>query len=94
MVIMMSESIVARYLKYATTVMVKNNDTGAVPAFHHIINFACVSQPKNSERDAYYAIHQIRAFVRDEEKVKLPEQLQRWAENLATIQDRDLRQEF
>ena len=28
MVIMMSESIVARYLKYATTVMVKNNDTG------------------------------------------------------------------
>ena len=28
MVIMMSESIVGRYLKYATTVMVKNNDTG------------------------------------------------------------------
>ena len=38
-----------------------------VPSFHHIINFACVSQPKNSERDAYYAIHQIRAFYRIQE---------------------------
>ena len=54
----------------------------------------CVAQPKNIERDAYYAIHQIRAFVRDAEQLKLPEQLKRWAENLATIQDLDLRQEF
>ena len=62
-------------------------------SFHHIINFACVSQPKNSEREAYYAIHQICAFVRDEEQLKLPDQLQRWVEHLATIQDRDRRQE-
>ena len=60
----------------------------------HIVNFACVTQPKNSERDAYYAIHQICAFVRDEEQLKLSDQLQRWAEHLATIQDRDFRQEF
>ena len=72
----------------------KRKGRGGIVSFHHIVNFACVTQPKNSERDAYYAIHQIRAFVRDADQLKLPEQLKRWAENLATIQDLDLRQEF
>ena len=72
----------------------KRKGRGGVPALHHIAQFACFSQPKNSERDAYCAIHQIRAFVRDAERLKLPEQLQRWAEHLGTIQDRDLQQEF
>ena len=72
----------------------KRKGKGGIVSFHHIVNIACVTQPKNSESDAYYTIHQIRAFVRDADELKLPEQLKRWAENLATIQDLDLRQEL
>lgn len=67
---------------------------GGVPAFHHLTQFACIKQPDNSVRDAYYAIHQIRALVQDEENLTLPDHFQGTAKRLAAIQDRDLRQEF
>lgn len=67
---------------------------GGAPAFHHLTQFACIKQPDNSERDAYYAIHQIRALVQDEENLTLPDEFQAMAKRLAAIQDRDLRQEF
>src|ERR1043165_1349852 len=53
----------------------------------------CCLQRINS-RDAYYALHHMRAFVRDQQQLTLPSHLKQWAERLSEIQDADLRQEF
>ena len=34
--------------------------------FTHVTKFACVKQPSGGQKDAYYALHHMRAFVRDQ----------------------------
>jgi phage-related protein len=62
--------------------------------FTHVTDFACVKQPPDSQKDAYYALYHMRAFVRDQQDLTLPRHLQAWARELATKQDSDIRQEF
>ena len=63
--------------------------------FKHLTKFPCVKEPKGgSGRSVYYAIHHMRAFLRDQQNLRLPSHLQNWAQRLGEIQDNDLREEF
>ena len=62
--------------------------------FRHTMQFPCVKQPPGSEKDAFYVIHHMKAFFQEQENRTLPSDLKRWAEDLAEIQDRNLRQNF
>ena len=62
--------------------------------FTHVTTFPCVKQPPGSQKDSYYALHHMRAIVRDHNHLLLPNILEDWAASLAAIQDADLRQEF
>src|SRR3954471_4891220 len=54
-----------------------------VSVFNHVTQFACVKQPAGSVRDAYYALHQMRAIVHDQRNHTLPRQLKAWTEKRA-----------
>jgi hypothetical protein len=62
--------------------------------FIHTTSFSCVKQPEGSQKEAYYALYHMRAYVRDHHNLTLPNLLKSWAEHLAMIQDKDLRAEF
>jgi hypothetical protein len=62
--------------------------------FTHVTTFPCVKQPPGSQKDAYYALHHMRAIVRDHHHLMLPNNLKEWAARLSAIQDEDIRQEF
>ena len=38
----------------------------------HLTKFACVKQPPGGQKDAYYALHHMRAFVRHQQQLTLP----------------------
>jgi hypothetical protein len=63
-------------------------------AFIHTMSFPCVKQPEGSHKEAYYALYQMRAYVRDHHNLTLPNSLKSWTEQLAMIHDKDLRAEF
>ena len=62
--------------------------------FTHVTTFPCVKQPPGSQKDAYYALHHMRAIVRDHNHLLLQNNLKDWAARLSAIQDEDIRQEF
>ena len=62
--------------------------------FSHNTKFCCVKQPPGGQKDAYYALHHMRAIVRDHNHLLLPNNLKDWAARLSAIQDADIRQEF
>ena len=62
--------------------------------FTHNTTFPCVKQPLGGQKDAYYALHHMRAIVRDHNHLLLPNNLKDWAASLSAIQDADIRQEF
>ena len=62
--------------------------------FSHNTNFWCIKQPPGGQKDAYYALHHMRAIVRDHNHLLLPNNLKDWAARLSAIQDADIRQEF
>ena len=62
--------------------------------FAHNTTFCCVKQPPGGQKDAYYALHHMRAIVRDHHHLLLPDNLKDWAASLSAVQDADLRQEF
>ena len=62
--------------------------------FTHNTMFPCVKQPPGGQKDAYYALHHMRAIVRDHNHLLLPNNVKDWAASLVAIQDTDLRQEF
>ena len=62
--------------------------------FIHVTTFPCVKQPPGGQKDAYYALHHMRAIVRDRHHLLLPDNLKDWAARLSAIQDADIRQEF
>ena len=51
-------------------------------------------QPPGGQKDAYYALHHMRAIVRDNNHLLLPNNLKDWDASLSAIQDADIRQEF
>src|SRR3954465_11518756 len=71
-----------------------NKHQSGVSVFSHITQFACVKQPAGSVRDAYYALHQMRAIVQDQHNLTLSRHLKAWAEKRAEIADANLRQEL
>ena len=71
----------------------RNNQPG-VSVFNHVTQFPCVKQPAGSVRDAYYALHHMRAIVQEERNLMLPSHLKAWAERKVAIADANLRQEF
>ena len=62
--------------------------------FSHNTMFPCVKQPPGGQKGAYYAIHHMRAIVRDHHQLLLPDNLKDLAASLSAIQDADIRQEF
>ena len=62
--------------------------------FTHVTTFPCVKQPPGGQKDAYYALHHMRAIVRDHHHLLLPDSLKDWAASVSAIQDADIRQEF
>ena len=62
--------------------------------FSHNTKFCCAKQPPGGQKDAYYALHHMRAIIRDHNHLRLPNNLKYWAARLSTIQDADIRQEF
>ena len=71
----------------------KCNKSG-VNVFNHVTQFACVKQPAGSVRDAFYALHHMRAIVQDQCNLTLPSHLKPWAESRARIADADIRWGF
>jgi hypothetical protein len=67
-------------------------------AFSHKLEFWCVKQPDDSVKDAFYALHHMKAMVQDCHNMTLPRDLQRWATDRQCIPgrslDRSLRQDF
>src|ERR1041385_2173216 len=66
----------------------------SVSVFNHVTQFPCVKQPAGSVRDAYYALHHMRAIVQEEQNLTLSSHLKAWAERKTAITDANLRQEF
>jgi hypothetical protein len=62
--------------------------------FTHVASFPCAKKPRGSAKEAYYVLHHMRGFIREQEHLTLPASLKPWAEKLASIEDRDLRREF
>ena len=62
--------------------------------FTHNTMFPCVKQPPGGQKDAYYALHHMRAIVRDHHQLLLPDNLKDWVASLLAIQDTDIRQKF
>ena len=80
--------------KIAGGKIVKPKCKFGVNMFNHVTQFPCIKQPAGSVRDAYYALHHMRAIVQDERNLTLPSHLKPWAEQRAAITDANLRQEF
>src|ERR1041385_5859079 len=87
------DEALSRYSKSGVTFKKEAVRYGA-HVFTHVTKFACVKQPPDGQKDAYYAIHHMREFVRDQQQLTLPADRKHWAERLSEIQDADLRQEF
>ena len=86
------DEVLSRYYKSGGTFTKEVLRYGA-HVFTHVTKFACVKQPPGGQKDASYALHHMRAFVRDQQHLTLPSHLKQWAEHLSEIQDADLRQE-
>ena len=66
--------------------------------FSHKFEFWCVKQPDDSVKDAFYALHHVKAMVQDCHNMTLPRDLQKWATERQTNPerslDRSIRQDF
>jgi hypothetical protein len=62
--------------------------------FKHVIKFPCVKQPPNSVKEAFYALHHMRAIVQNEHMLTTPASVRGWAKEHAGIEDTELRDDF
>ena len=62
--------------------------------FKHVIKFPCVNQPPNSVKEAFYALHHMRAIIQNEHRLTTPASVRGWAEEHARIEDAELRDDF
>ena len=67
-----------------------------IHVFSHKLEFWCAKQPNDSTKDAFYALHNMKAMVVDSHKTTLPkEYLHDWAGRRKELeQDRAIRQDF
>ena len=51
--------------------------------FKHVLEFPCVKEPATGgAKEAFYAMHHLKGFVRDCQNLTLPSSFRAWAENL------------
>jgi hypothetical protein len=62
--------------------------------FKHVTKFPCIKQPPNSVKEAFYALHHMRAIVQNEHRLTTPSSVRGWAEEHARIKDAELRDDF
>jgi hypothetical protein len=62
--------------------------------FKHVTKFPCVKQPPNSVKEAFNALHHMRAIVQNEHRLTMPSSVRGWAEEHAKIEDTELRDNF
>jgi hypothetical protein len=62
--------------------------------FKHVTKFPCVKQPPNSVKEAFYALHHMRAIVQNEHRLTTSSSVRGWAEEHARIEDAKLRDDF
>jgi hypothetical protein len=63
--------------------------------FKHVTEFPCIKQPTGSTKEAFYALHHLKGFVRDAEMMNLPSSIRDWSNKMAgDIDDADLREVF
>jgi hypothetical protein len=67
-----------------------------IHVFSHKFEFWCAKQPNDSMKDAFYAIHNMKATILDHHKTTLPKDyLHTWADRRKqSDQDRAIRQDF
>ena len=81
------------YLKGNSLIREKREGTRRV--FSHQLEFPCMKQPANSMTEAFYAIHHMQEFVRDQLRLTLPCKLSllEW-DFTRYASDADVRREF
>ena len=74
---------------------IKEKLEGSKRVFGHQFEFPCIKQAPNSMTEAFYAIHHMREFVRDQLNLTLPCNLTRLQKDFANYStDADVRREF
>ena len=64
-------------------------------AFKHKTEFPCKKQPAGSTMSSFYALHFMREFLRDQQRLLVPESLLKWRKDMANdADDADMRAEF
>ena len=75
--------------------LIREKLEGSRRVFGHQFEFPCMKQPANSMTEAFYAIHHIQEFVRDQLNLTLPCKLTRLQKDFANYStDADVRREF
>jgi hypothetical protein len=62
--------------------------------FKHVTKFPCVKQPPNSVKEAFYALHHMRAIVQNKHRITTPSSVRGWSKEHARIKDAELRDDF
>jgi hypothetical protein len=62
--------------------------------FKHVTKFPCIKQQPNSVKEAFYALHHMRAIVQNKHMLTMPSSVRAWAEDHARIEDAELRDDF
>jgi hypothetical protein len=88
------DEALTKYARLGGFIKTKRPLKQGIHTFIHTTSFPCIMQPEGSHKEAYYALYLMRANVRDHHNLTLPNSLKSWAEQLAMIQDKDLRAEF
>ena len=74
--------------------IVREKIVQGMKVFIHKTDFPCAKQPSGSQKETYYALHHMRAYVRDQQILTMPDQLEDWAIKLARVEDDKIREEF
>ena len=62
--------------------------------FKHKTDFPCMKQPAGSSCNAFYAMHFMREFLRDQQRLRVPESLLPWRKDMTRADDAEMRAEF
>ena len=56
--------------------------------------FPCIKQAPGTKMEAWYLIHHMREYIKDQQRLQFPSALDRWCKNLAEASDAVSRKEF
>ena len=60
----------------------------------HKFVFPCIKQAAGTKMEAWYLIHHMREYIKDQQQRQFPSALDRWCKNLAEASDVVIRKEF